>query len=105
MVATSLNTTTISVKFDEPFSLSGVPILFYTVKVIATDSMDTIRVVNTTTTLVLFDLYDECTQYKFIVSAWNVVGEGVQHVSKNATTLYKGIHTYITWTNVYCVYT
>ena len=95
MVVTSLNATTISVTFDEPFSLSGVPILFYTVKVIATDSMDTIRVVNTTMTLVLFDLYDECTQYKFIVSAWNVIGEGVQHVSKNAATLYKGIHSYL----------
>ena len=79
--------------FEKPFSLSGVPILFYTVKVIATDSMGTIRGMNTTMTNVLFDLYDECTQYKFVVSAWNVVGEGAQHVSKNATTLYKGTST------------
>ena len=90
MVLTSLNATTISVTFGEPFTLSGVPILFYTMMIIATDSMTIVSVVNTTKTHVLFDLYDECTQYKSIVSAWNEVGEGFRHISENATTLYKG---------------
>ena len=77
--------------------------------VVATDSTRTVRVMNTTETHVLFNLFDECTQYISIVSAWNEIGEGVQHTSQNKATLYKGmvikqIRMYYTCMSIYIMH-
>lgn len=53
--------------------------------------MDIIRSVNTTEKRVYFNLYEVCTQYMSIVSAWNEVGEGRQHTSEDIATIYDGI--------------
>lgn len=97
----TINSTTLLVSFNEPFSLLGVPILFYTIAAIPIDTMDIISSTNSTETSVHISLYNVCSKHELIVSGWNEVGEG--QIAKALAVLYDGILPWHTFENTMCV--
>ena len=91
-MVTSINSTTLLVTYEEPVSLLGVPILFYSIVVITVHTMDIISTTNSTNTSVYVDLdkVHICSQLELMVSGWNEVGEG--HIAKISAMLYDGIY-------------
>ena len=88
---TSITNTTLLVSFEEPTSLLGVPILYYSIVVITVYTMDIISTTNSTKTTVYLDLdrVHICSQLEVMVSGWNEVGEG--HIAKISALLSDGI--------------
>ena len=92
LMVTSINGTTLLVSFEEPMSLLGVPILFYSIVVITVHTKDIINTTNSTNTSVYLDLdkVHICSQLELMVSGWNEVGEG--QISNTSAVLHDGIY-------------
>ena len=91
-MVTSINSTTLLVSYEQPTSLLGVPILFYSITVVTVHTMDIIGTANTTNTSVYIDLDKAyiCSQLELMVSGWNEVGGG--QIAKISALLYDGIY-------------
>ncbi|XP_019855868.1 PREDICTED: uncharacterized protein LOC109584541 [Amphimedon queenslandica] len=81
---TQINSTTLLLKYEAPYTLTGIPILYYTIVISTTDMS-----VNITDTQYNLYLNEFCSTYNISITPWNIVGKG-------NTTMLSGIILYQT---------
>ena len=79
---TQINSTTLLLKYEAPYTLTGIPILYYNILISPTDMS-----VNITDTQYNLYLNEFCSTYNVSITPWNIVGKG-------NTTMLSGIILY-----------
>ena len=81
-IITQINSTTLLLKYEAPYTLMGVPVLYYNILISPIDIS-----VNITDTQYYLYLNEFCSTYNVNVTPWNIVGKG-------NTTMLSGIILY-----------
>ena len=70
-LVTQTNSTVLSLQYTAPFTLTGVPILYYNILILPTNIS-----VNITNTQYNIHINDYCISYDISITPWNIVGSG-----------------------------
>ena len=86
---TQINTSTLYISYTAPYTLQGVPVLYYIIQILGYDS------INTTSLQHYVHLTNHCLLYNINIAAYNAVGMGsITNISD--IILYKGILVIVT---------
>lgn len=81
---TQKNSTTLLLQYTAPYTLTGVPILYYTILILPIGLS-----VNITNMQYSIQLFEYCITYNVSIKPWNIVGMGNTTVTSNVV-LYQG---------------
>ena len=68
---TQINSTTLLLQYTAPYTLTGVPILYYNILILPTNIS-----VNITDTQYNLNTNESCINYNISITSWNIVGMG-----------------------------